>query len=86
MVVRDTAANAVLFAKLNTMHEQEPLMQDKTGITPAGFLCSRFVVCVSLQHSPCLSSIVCCIDRLNTHLKAANPKRRSPRTNIASMQ
>lgn len=32
---RDTAANPVLFAKLNTMHEQEPSVQASTGITPA---------------------------------------------------
>lgn len=35
MVVRDTAANPALFAKLNTMHEQEPLLQDESGISPA---------------------------------------------------
>jgi DNA-binding transcriptional MerR regulator len=34
MVVRDTAANPVLFAKLNAMHEQEPSVQEQTGITP----------------------------------------------------
>jgi DNA-binding transcriptional MerR regulator len=40
MVVRDTAANPVLFAKLNAMHEQEPAVQEQTGITPAlmGFI------------------------------------------------
>jgi DNA-binding transcriptional MerR regulator len=32
---RDTAANPVLFAKLNAMHEQEPSVQANTGITPA---------------------------------------------------
>jgi len=35
MVKRDTANNPVLFAKLNTMHEQEPELQASTGITPA---------------------------------------------------
>ena len=35
MVKRDTANNPVLFAKLNTMHEQEPALQASTGITPA---------------------------------------------------
>jgi DNA-binding transcriptional MerR regulator len=35
MIRRDTAANPVLFAKLNTMHEQEPSVQASTGITPA---------------------------------------------------
>jgi DNA-binding transcriptional MerR regulator len=35
MIRRDTAANPVLFAKLNTMHEQEPSVQANTGITPA---------------------------------------------------
>jgi DNA-binding transcriptional MerR regulator len=34
MLVRDTAANPVLFAKLNAMHEQEPAVQEQTGITP----------------------------------------------------
>ncbi|MBA5689225.1 MerR family transcriptional regulator [Rugamonas apoptosis] len=47
MVVRDTAANPVLFAKLNTMHEQEPVMQNKTGITPA---LMQFVIAASGQH------------------------------------
>jgi DNA-binding transcriptional MerR regulator len=35
MVARDTNANPVLFAKLNAMHEQEPSVQERTGITPA---------------------------------------------------
>jgi hypothetical protein len=35
MVKRDTGGNPVLFAKLNTMHEQEPAVQERTGITPA---------------------------------------------------
>jgi DNA-binding transcriptional MerR regulator len=35
MVRRDTAVNPVLFAKLNQMHEQEPSVQARTGITPA---------------------------------------------------
>jgi hypothetical protein len=35
MLARDTGANPVLFAKLNAMHEQEPSMQERTGITPA---------------------------------------------------
>jgi DNA-binding transcriptional MerR regulator len=35
MVRRDTAVNPVLFAKLNKMHEQEPSVQARTGITPA---------------------------------------------------
>ena len=34
MVGRDTGSNPVLFAKLNTMHEQEPELQQRTGITP----------------------------------------------------
>lgn len=33
MLGRDTGANPVLFAKLNTMHEQEPEVQQRTGIT-----------------------------------------------------
>jgi DNA-binding transcriptional MerR regulator len=47
MVVRDTAANPVLFAKLNAMHEQEPLVQDETGITPAVM---QFVIAASGAH------------------------------------
>ena len=35
MITRDTANNPALFAKLNTMHEQEPGLQAATGITPA---------------------------------------------------
>jgi DNA-binding transcriptional MerR regulator len=35
MVARDTGSNPVLFAKLNAMHEQEPSVQEHTGITPA---------------------------------------------------
>ena len=35
MLGRDTGANPVLFAKLNAMHEQEPAVQERTGITPA---------------------------------------------------
>lgn len=33
-VARDTNSNPVLFAKLNTMHEQEPAVQERTGVTP----------------------------------------------------
>lgn len=47
MVVRDTAANPVLFAKLNAMHEQEPQMQDETGISPAVM---QFVIAASGAH------------------------------------
>lgn len=32
-LARDTNANPVLFAKLNTMHEQEPAVQERTGVT-----------------------------------------------------
>jgi hypothetical protein len=32
-LTRDTSANPVLFAKLNTMHEQEPAVQERTGVT-----------------------------------------------------
>jgi len=35
MLARDTGANPILFAKLNAMHEQEPSVQEHTGITPA---------------------------------------------------
>jgi len=41
LLKRDTANNPVLFAKLNTMHEQEPALQAATGITPA---LMRFVI------------------------------------------
>ena len=34
-VVRGTAAQPQLFAKLNAMHEQEPALHQHTGITPA---------------------------------------------------
>jgi DNA-binding transcriptional MerR regulator len=33
-LVRDTNGNPVLFAKLNAMHEQEPSVQEETGVTP----------------------------------------------------
>lgn len=46
MVVRDTGANPALFAKLNTMHEREALVQDDTGITPAVM---QFVIAASGQ-------------------------------------
>jgi MerR family transcriptional regulator, thiopeptide resistance regulator len=35
LVARDTGANPVLFDKLNTMHMQEAVLQERTGITPA---------------------------------------------------
>ncbi|WP_312516919.1 MerR family transcriptional regulator [Massilia sp.] len=47
MVKRDTAGNPVLFAKLNAMHEQEPEMQRRTGITPAMM---AFVLAASKTH------------------------------------
>jgi DNA-binding transcriptional MerR regulator len=34
MLARDTGSNPVLFAKLNAMHEHEPSVQERTGITP----------------------------------------------------
>ncbi len=34
-VARDTGSNPVLFAKLNAMHEQEPSVQERTGVTSA---------------------------------------------------
>ena len=34
-VARDTGSNPVLFAKLIAMHEQEPSVQERTGVTPA---------------------------------------------------
>lgn len=45
-VVRDTGANPVLFAKLNAMHEQEPALQEQSGISP---LMMRFVIAASNQ-------------------------------------
>jgi len=47
MVRRDTANNPVLFAKLNTMHAQEPAVQERTGITPA-MMC--FILAASKAH------------------------------------
>jgi DNA-binding transcriptional MerR regulator len=47
MVKRDTAANPILFAKLNAMHEQEPEIQARTGITPA---LMAFVLAASKAH------------------------------------
>lgn len=47
MVKRDTAANPILFAKLNAMHEQEPQMQARTGIAPA---ITAFVLAASRAH------------------------------------
>ncbi|THC43637.1 MerR family transcriptional regulator [Massilia sp. Mn16-1_5] len=32
-LARDTNFNPILFAKLNTMHEQEPAVQERTGVT-----------------------------------------------------
>ncbi|MBD8629243.1 MerR family transcriptional regulator [Oxalobacteraceae sp. CFBP 8753] len=34
MVRRDTGDNPILFAKLNAMHEHEPSVQERTGISP----------------------------------------------------
>ena len=34
-MARDTGSNPVLFAKLNAMHEQEPSVQERTGVTSA---------------------------------------------------
>ena len=47
MVKRDTGANPVLFAKLNTMHEQEPAVQERTGISPAMM---AFILAASKVH------------------------------------
>jgi len=47
MVKRDTGGNPVLFAKLNTMHEQEPAVQERTGITPAMM---AFILAASKAH------------------------------------
>ena len=33
-LARDTNSNPVLFAKLNAMHEREPAVQERTGVTP----------------------------------------------------
>lgn len=47
MVRRDTGANPVLFAKLNAMHENEPAVQQRTGITPAMM---SFILAASKAH------------------------------------
>lgn len=47
MVRRDTGANPVLFAKLNAMHENEPAVQQRTGITPAMM---SFILAASKTH------------------------------------
>lgn len=47
LVVQGTGANPALFAKLNTMHEREALLQDETGITPAVM---QFIIAASGQH------------------------------------
>lgn len=44
---RDTDGNPVLFAKLNTMHEQEPSVQERTGITPRMM---AFILAASKAH------------------------------------
>ncbi len=46
MVVRDTAGSPQLFAKLNTMHTQETLAQQQSGISPAMM---DFVIAASQQ-------------------------------------
>jgi DNA-binding transcriptional MerR regulator len=46
MIRRDTGGNPVLFAKLNTMHEQEPSVQSQTGITPEMM---KFVIAASYE-------------------------------------
>lgn len=46
-VTRDTGGNPVLFAKLNTMHAQEPSVQERTGITPQMM---AFILAASKAH------------------------------------
>lgn len=46
-VTRDTGGNPVLFAKLNAMHEQEPSVQERTGITPQMM---AFILAASKAH------------------------------------
>lgn len=46
-VARDTGGNPILFAKLNAMHEQEPRVQERTGITPQMM---AFILAASKAH------------------------------------
>jgi DNA-binding transcriptional MerR regulator len=46
-VARDTGGNPILFAKLNAMHEQEPSVQERTGITPQMM---AFILAASRAH------------------------------------
>ena len=46
-VARDTGGNPILFAKLNAMHEQEPSVQERTGITPQTM---AFILAASKAH------------------------------------
>ena len=46
-VARDTGGNPILFAKLNAMHEQEPSVQERTGITPQMM---AFILAASKAH------------------------------------
>lgn len=46
-ITRDTGGNPILFAKLNAMHEQEPSVQERTGITPRMM---AFILAASKAH------------------------------------
>lgn len=47
MVRRDTGDNPILFAKLNAMHEHEPSVQERTGISPQMM---AFILAASKAH------------------------------------
>lgn len=47
MVRRDTGNNPILFAKLNAMHEHEPSVQERTGISPQ---LMTFILAASKAH------------------------------------
>lgn len=47
MVRRDTGNNPILFAKLNAMHEHEPSVQERTGISPQMM---TFILAASKAH------------------------------------
>lgn len=47
MVRRDTGNNPILFAKLNAMHEHEPSVQERTGISPQMM---AFILAASKAH------------------------------------
>jgi DNA-binding transcriptional MerR regulator len=73
MIRRDTGGNPVLFAKLNTMHEQEPSVQSQTGITP-GMM--KFVFAASCERKLAIYSKYLSADEL-AYMRENLPKRNS---------